>query len=92
MGTLVKAITMVAGQIAYASSVNRNDDDVVSTINALNSANIITSGIDTININASAITPPKVATSAIENQAINNGAVDADKLDGETRFYTEVFT
>ena len=72
MATLVKAITHVSGEIIYSSSVRRNEDDLVSTINALNSANITTSGVDNVNL--------------------NNGCVDADKIDGEVKFYQEVFS
>jgi len=72
LATFVRAYSEISGNIAYASSVNGYVDTLGSTINALNSANLITSGVDNINI--------------------NNGAVDADKLDGEIVFFNAVFS
>ena len=61
MATHTVAITFTSGTIIYASNINRNYSDFQSTINNLNSANIITSGVDVINLNASAVTTAKVA-------------------------------
>lgn len=82
MATHTIAITFLSGTIIYASSVNRNYADIASTINNLNSSNIITSGVDSVNINASAVT----------NDKLGQNAVDADKIDHEVQFYMEVFS
>ena len=62
MATVAKTYTFVNGTTAEASEVNRDFDDLYSAVNGeLNSANIIASGVDTVNINDGAVTPAKIA-------------------------------
>ena len=81
MATYARPYSETSGTIAFASAANRYVDDFVSTVNALNSQNIIASGVGAGNMKSSAVV----------NRAINDGAVDADKVDGELRLYQEVF-
>lgn len=60
MATLTRAYSEVSGTIGFASSVNRVVGDLYSTINALNSQNINTSGIGVSQIEDSAVTHSKV--------------------------------
>ena len=60
MATLVRAFTEVSDTIAHASSVNRVIDDIYSTINALDSANINSAVINTRELSDQAIEADKV--------------------------------
>ena len=83
MAIVARAYSETDGQIAEASSVNRVVDDLYTLANGnINSANIIASGVGAANLE----------TSAVINRAINDGAVDADKIDHEAKFYMEVFS
>lgn len=64
MATLVRAYSEVDGAIGEASSINRVIDDIYSTINSLNSANLNSGIIDTTEINDCAVTTSKIAENA----------------------------
>lgn len=82
MSIIVRAYSEVDGQIAEASSVNRVIDDLYTEINGLlNSANLRTSGVDTINVNTSAITTNKIDNSAVTAGKIAQGAITGDTID-----------
>lgn len=72
MSTYTRPYSETSGSIAYASAVNRYVDDFASTINNLNSDNLVASS---------------VGATELEARSVN-----ADKIDGEIRFYHEVFT
>ena len=82
MATHAVNITFVSGTIIFASSTNRNNADFTSTINNLNSLNLVASAVGTIQLENSSVT----------NAKLGDASVDADKVDGEVRFYQEVFS
>ena len=82
MAVYVRPYSEVAGQIARASAVNRYVDDFASTVNALNSANLLASAVGTTALEGSSVTTAKIADLAIVS----------NKLDGEIRLYQEVFS
>ena len=91
MSTLTRAYSEVSGTVAFASSVNRVVDDCVSTINALNSANIITSGVDFVNINACAVITVKVQDSGVTTIKIDDSAVTHSKTDETIALMGQMF-
>lgn len=64
MAVLTRAYSEVDGSIGEASSINRVIDDIYSTINALNSANLVSGAIDTREIYDCAVTTSKIAENA----------------------------
>jgi hypothetical protein len=82
MAVIVRAYSETDGQIAYASSVNRIVDDLYTLQGGnINSANLAASGVGAGNLE----------TSSVITRTLNGGAVTADKVDGEMKFYGEVF-
>ena len=81
MSTYIRPFSEVSAAIAYASSVNRYVDDFASTVNALNSQNLV----------ASAVGATQIETSAVVTAKIDANAVTANKIDGEVLFLQEVF-
>ena len=101
MATVTRAYSEVDGTIGQASSINRVLDDLYSTINSLNSANINdssigsgeidTSAVITAKINTSAITTAKIDDGAVVNSKIASGTIAFSRLDYENILMREVF-
>ena len=92
MATLVKAITHVGGTIIYASSVGRNEDDVVSTINNLNSLNLVASAVGTTQLENLSVDVGKIADSAVVFRHYGDASLPARAVDHEVVLYLEVFS
>ena len=62
MPTVTRAFSEVDGAVAEASSVNRVIDDLYSSINALDSANLVASGVAAANLQNSSVTARTLST------------------------------
>jgi len=90
MATLTRAYSEVDGAIGEASSINRVIDDLYSTINSLNSANLVSGSINTNELADSAVTTLKLDECAVTTAKIAESARGVSLAEG-LLFYTEFF-
>lgn len=92
MSTHTVSITFTSGTIIYASSTNKNNSDFASTINNLNSQNLIASAVGTTQLESGAVTTGKIYSEAVMTSNIASASVIASKLDGDVILFKEVFS
>jgi hypothetical protein len=92
MATYIRPYSEIDGQIAYASAVNRYVNDFASTVNNLNSANLVASAVGATQLEQCAVTTVKLDNSSVTNGKIGDGSVDGGNLDYEVKLFHEVFS
>lgn len=76
MGTVTRAYSEVDGAIGEASSINRVIDDLYTLVNGnIDSANVGTCAIATVNLQDSAVTTEKLNDSAVTSDKIATNAI-----------------